>query len=357
MFKRLAEAKIAFSPKGKIFQFLGALVNFIKKPFVAIGTKIKNIFTGMSLGLAAFADKIGGLFTSSGKSTIFTRAVNRIKDLFSKQGPLSRFFGFFARIQGVFIGIGQVVGKLLWPIFALIGFIKGAKKGVEKESDTANKLIRGTISGIGGIFRILIGEFLDFLKQLLGFIIDLIPGVDGVREKFKEFSFAVFFDGLYNMIADSLITSLNMIRDTIADIGVEGIAANLATGLYLAVQKMMAFPKAIVAGGIGALKNMFSDPVGGFQEAFNKKMANESARIEALGEAMYIKADGRKEDGSYIKGLSEEGEALRMKAMAQDGVPISNELYQQSIKGGDTVIVQSEPESPFTRLFSNTASD
>jgi hypothetical protein len=352
-FKRLADAKLAFSPKSPIFKFLGMLVNFVKKPFTILITKVKGAFTGLSFALAGVADKIGGLFSQGGKTTIFTKAANRIKDLFSKQGPLSRFFGFFSQIQGVFRGIGQVVGKLLWPLLAVIGFVKGAAKESKKEEDTANKIIRGYIGGIGGIFRILIGEFLDFLKQALGFIIDLIPGVSGVREKFKEFSFADFFDKIYNMVADSLITSLNKIRDTISDIGIEGLTRNLTVGLFLAVKKMMAFPKAIVAGGIGALKNMFSDPVAGFQEAFNKKMANESARIEALSEAMYVKADGRKEDGSYIKGLSEEGAALRMKAMSQDGVPISNELYQQSIQGGDTVIIQQEEPNTFARLFAN----
>ena len=354
-FKALADAKLAFSPKGFVFRVLGGLVNFIKKPFTLIINKLRGAFTGMSFALAGIADKIAGLFSQSGKTNIFTKAVNRIKDLFSKQGPLSRFFGFFSQIQGVFRGIGQVVGKLLWPILAVVGFIKGATTEAKKEKDTANKVIRGYIGGVAGIFRILIGEFLDFLKQALGFIIDLIPGVDGVREKFAQFSFADFFDNLYNMVADGIINMLNKIRDTIDDIGIDGLTRNLAAGLYLAVQKMMAFPKAIVAGGIGALKNMFSDPVAGFQEAFNKKMADESARIEELGEAMYVKADGRKADGSYIKGLSEEGDRLRMQAMAQDGVPISNEMYQQSIQGGDTVIIQQEEPNVFARLFANSS--
>ena len=55
----------------------------------------------------------------------------------------------------------------------------------------------------------------------------------------------------------------------------------------------------------GALKNLFS-PVEGFTKAFNAKMANESAKIEAM-ESLKAKADGRTNDGGYIKGLSEEG--------------------------------------------------
>jgi len=351
MFKRLAEAKIAFSPQSPIFKFLGTLVNFIKKPFVAVVTKIKNAFTGISFGLAAFADKIASFFTSSGKITIFQKAANRIKDLFSKKGPLQLFFGFFSKIQGLFMGIGQVVGKLLWPVLALFGFIKGFLGGLKKEEDMANKLIRGVIGGIREAFRLLIGSFLDFLLITIpGFLLGLF-GLDNLKEKLQSFSFADFFDNIFNTIADGLINLLNNIRDTISDIGVGGLIKNIGISLMQMFMKITAFPKAVAAGAVGALKNLFS-PVEGFTKAFNAKMANESAKIEAM-ESLKAKADGRTNDGGYIKGLSEEGEMLRMRALAQDGAPISNEMYQQSIQGGDTVIIQQEEPNTFGRLFGN----
>lgn len=356
MFKRLAEAKIAFSPKSPIFKFLGNLINFIKKPFVAVITKIKNAFTGISFGLAAFADKIAGFFTSSGKSTIFQQAVNRIKELFAKQGPLSRFFGFFSRIQGLFVGIGQVVGKLLWPVLFLFGFIKGFMSDIKKEEDMANKLIRGFIGGIRDAFRILIGSFLDFIKQALGFLIDLIPGVDGVREKFKQFSFADFFDNLYNMFANGIINMLNKVRDTISDIGIGGLLKNVGVFLYTTFQKILAFPKAVGAGALAAIKNLFSSPVQAFNEAFQAKMANENARISAIQEGLYETADGRKADGEYIKGLSEEGDFLKQKAMFEDQAPgaLSQTEMLSLAMGGDTVFIQPpEEKSGFGRLFSN----
>ena len=352
-FKALADAKLAFSPKSPIFKFLGSLVNFIKKPFVLVIDKVKSAFTGISFALAGIADKVGGLFSSSGKTNIFTKAVERIKDLFSKQGPLSRFFGFFSQIQGVFRGIGQVVGKLLWPVLFLFGFIKGFMSDMKKEEDMANKIIRGFIGGIRDAFRILIGSFLDFIKQALGFLIDLIPGVDGIREKFAKFSFADFFDKLYNMFADGIINMLNKVRDTIADIGIGGLVKNIGISLMQMFMKITAFPKAVAAGAVGALKNLFS-PVEGFTKAFNAKMANESAKIEAM-ESLKAKADGRTNDGGYIKGLSEEGDRLKMQALGQDGAPISNEMYQQSIQGGDTVIIQQEEPSLFGRLFGNNS--
>jgi len=352
-FKALADAKLAFSPQGFIFRVLGGLVNFIKKPFTIVINKVRGAFTGLSFFFAGVADKIAGLFSSSGKANIFTKAANRIKELFAKQGPLSRFFGFFTRIQGLFRGIGQVVGKLLWPVLLVFGFLKGFISDVKKEEDLANKIIRGYFGGIRDAFRLLIGSFLDFLKQALGFIIDLIPGVDGIREKFAKFSFADFFDNLYNMVADGVINLLNKVRDTIADIGIGGLVKNIGISLMQMFMKITAFPKAVAAGAVGALKNLFS-PVEGFTKAFNAKMANESAKIEAM-ESLKAKADGRTNDGGYIKGLSEEGDRLKMQALGQDGAPISNEMYQQSIQGGDTVIIQQEEPSLFSRLFGNNS--
>ena len=356
-FKRLADAKLAFSPQGFVFKVLGGLVNFIKKPFTIVINKVRGAFIGLSFFFAGVADKIAGLFSSSGKANIFTKAANRIKELFHKQGPLYRFFGFFSQIKKIFMGICQVVGRLLWPVLFLFGFIKGFMKDMKKEEDLANKIIRGFIGGIRDAFRILIGSFLDFLKQALGFLIDLIPGVDGVREKFAKFSFADFFDRIYNLISDSIIHVLNRVRDTISDIGITGLIKNVGISLMQMFMKITAFPKAVAAGAVGALKNLFS-PVEGFTKAFNAKMANESAKIEAM-ESLKAKADGRTNDGGYIKGLSEEGDRLRMQAMAQDGVPISNESYTQVMQGGDTVFIgPPEPSNNgFFGFFGNTASD
>ena len=356
-FKALADAKLAFSPKGFVFKVLGGLVNFIKKPFTLIINKVRGAFLGLSFGLAGIADKIGGLFSQGGKTTIFTKAANRIKDLFSKQGPLSRFFGFFSQIQKLFMGIGQVVGKLLWPVLALFGFIKGAITESRKEKDTANKFLRGFIGGVRDAFRLLIGSFLDFLLITIpGFVLGLF-GADNLKEKLTSFSFADFFDNIFNTISDGLINLLNNIRDTIADIGIGGLVKNIGISLLQMFKKITAFPKAVGAGAVGALKNLAS-PVKGFNEAFQKKMNDESAKIDAM-EMFKVKADGRTEDGGYIKGLSEEGDRLRMQALARDGAPISNESYTQVMQGGDTVIVGPSESSNngYLNFYSNTASD
>lgn len=356
-FKALADAKLAFSPQGFVFRVLGGLVNFIKKPFTIVMTKVRGAFTGLSFFFAGVADKIAGLFSSSGKANIFTKAANRIKELFAKQGPLSRFFGFFTKIQGLFRGIGQVVGKLLWPVLALFGFIKGAITESKKEKDLANKFLRGFIGGIRDAFRLLIGSFLDFLLITIpGFVLGLF-GADNLKEKLTSFSFADFFDNIFNTIADGLINLLNNIRDTISDIGVGGLIKNIGISLMQMFKKITAFPKAVAAGAGAALLNLFS-PVKAFNEAFNAKMSNEQAKIDAM-DSLKTKMDGRNEDGGYIKGLSEEGDRLRMQALAQDGAPISNESYTQVMQGGDTVFIgPSEPSNNgYLNFYSNTASD
>ena len=356
-FQRLAEAKIAFSPKGKIFQFLGAVVNFIKAPFVAAINYIKGVGNSIALAFANFGNRIAGFFTTSGKSNIFTTALDRIKELFAKQGPLSRFFGFFSRIQGLFIGIGQIVGKLLWPILALIGFVRGFKEGYGIEEDSFNNFLRTYVTVIKNIFRILIGEFADFLKQLVGFVLDIFTlGNFDFRKRFKSFSFADFFDNIYDTVLERMLTFFNDIRDKVSDISFAGLIKNLGVFLYATFQKIMAFPKAVAAGAGAALMNIFS-PVKAFNEAFQQTMANEDARISAIEEGLYERRDGRVgmgEDGDYIKGLSEEGERLKMRAMYDDGAPISNQEMLSLMMGGDTVFIQPpEEKSGFSRFLSN----
>ena len=356
-FQRLAEARLAFSPKGVFFQILGGIVNFIKKPFVAAINYIKGVGNSIALAFANFGNRIAGLFTTSGKSSIFTTALQRLKDIFSKTGPLSQFFNFFRGIQSAFIAVGQAVGRFLWPLLALIGFFKGFKEGYGIEEDTFNNFLRTYVTILKNIFRLLIGEFADFLKQLLGFVLDIFTlGNFDFRKRFKSFSFADFFDNIYDAVLERMLSFFNDIRDKVSDISFAGLIKNLGVFLYATFQKIMAFPKAVAAGAGNALLNLFS-PVKAFNEAFQKTMADEDARISAIEEGLYERRDGRVgmgEDGDYIKGLSEEGNMLKMRAMYDDGAPISNQEMLSLMMGGDTVFIQPpEEKSGFSRFLSN----
>ena len=161
---------------------------------------------------------------------MFQKMGENVVKFFQKSGPLARFFGFFSAIQGAFISLGKVIGsKILFPIFGAIGAVLAIFKDIKGIDDGIERFIRGFFAAFRGAFRILIGEFADFLKQAIGFIIDLIPGVDGVREVFGRFSFADFFDNLFFMIADFYVEIVNQIRDTIADIGIGGMLKNIGS--------------------------------------------------------------------------------------------------------------------------------
>ena len=216
-FKGLTELKFGIKSNSKLFTLVGELFNFIKGPFVntftALKANIKNIVTTLTLFIGGTFDKIASAFTGKDGS-MFKKTGENVVKFFEKSGPLRRFFGFFQAIQNAFIQLGKVIGsKILFPIFGAIGAVMAIFKDIKGIDDSVERFVRGFFAAFRGAFRILIGEFADFLKQSIGFIIDLIPGVDGIREVFGKFSFADFFDELFFMIADFYVEIINQIRD------------------------------------------------------------------------------------------------------------------------------------------------
>lgn len=349
-FKGLTDLKFGISSNSKFFTAIGNFLNFLKGPFVsaftAIGAKVKGITTGLTLFVGGTFDKIASVFTGRDGS-IFKDIGKNIVKFFEKSGPLRRFFGFFSAIQNAFIQLGKVIGsKVLLPIFAVIGAAMGIFQDIKGVSDGVEKFIRGWFGAARGAFRIVVGEFLDFLKQMVGFVIDLIPGVDGVREVFGKFSFADFFDELFFMIADFYVEIVNQIRDTIADIGISGMLKNMALELALVFAKIVDFPIAIGKGAAAALLAAApggKTPMDEFNRAFNEQMEG--------GAASYIKskmtvADGLGEDGSELEYKSD---------MYGEGNAMYQQLNQQNTSniGGDnlTITGTTDDETVLNRMF------
>jgi len=335
-FKALAEAKIAFKPQGVVFQVLGAIVNFVKKPFVALLNKLKGAFTGISFGIAKFADNIGGFFTKDGKSTFFQKTANNLKTFFSKTGPLKIFFQFFAGIQNLFIRIGTFLGsKLLFPLFGLIGGIMGVIKDIKGSVSAGEKLIRGVSGFTRGVVRILIGEFLDFLKQAFGLILDIVTfGAFDLRKKFKEFSFADFFDSLFFAFADFWVETFHTIKDVIDDISIGGLIKNMLVMLGSIFTRILDFPVAVAKGAAAAL---FTRPLAGpeeriakFNEAFQDHMNN--SLTDRLMSQM-VPFDGKNSEGEDIEYKSATMKRLEASATEMVG-PIQQSV--QSNFGGDS---------------------
>jgi len=349
-FKGLTELKFGITSNSKFFTGIGQFLNFLKGPFVntfnALKTNIKNIVTSLSLFIGGTFDKVASAFTGKDGS-MFKDTAKNLGKFFDKAGPLKRFFQFFTTIQGAFIQLGKVIGsKILFPIFGAIGAVMAIFKDIKGIDDSVERFVRGFFAAFRGAFRILIGEFADFLKQALGFIIDLIPGVDGIREKFGKFSFADFFDELFFMIADFYVEVINTIRDTVADIGVGGMLKNMALELALVFAKIVDFPIAIAKGAAAALLAAApggKTPMGEFNRAFNEQMES--------GAASYIKSKMTVADG-----LDSEGNELEYKSdMYGEGKALYQNLNQQNTSniGGDnlTITGTTDDETVLNRMF------
>lgn len=334
-FAGLKDMKFAIDSNSKLFAMIGVGLNALKQPIINFGNKVKGFFVNV-------VNKLGGVLDDALKffggvdGTKFKNAGTRIRQFFSAQGPLSMFFSFFQKLQTIFIQLGRVIGsKLLFPIFGIIGGIQGFFEDTSKEMEKGERVIRGYVGFIRGAFRILIGEFLDFLKQALGFIIDLIPGVDGMRERFGEFSFADFFDNLYFAFADFLTHNINLIRDSLADISFGGLLKNMALSLVGVLARIADFPVAIAKGAIAALTTRFragpQERMEAFSQAYKEHM---EGGMSGYIESLKTQIDGLDSEGNEIDYLSDEFNMLKRGTdnFGRGGLDLSS----SSVTGGDT---------------------
>lgn len=345
-FKGLTDLKFGIKSNSMLFKKIGELINFIKGPiistFAAIGDKVRGAISSLTLFIGGTFDKIASVFTGKDGS-MFQKMGQNIVEFFKRSGPLARFFGFFTAIQGAFISLGKVIGsRLLLPIFALIGSVMAIFEDTRGVTDGVEKYLRGLVALSRGAFRMIVGEFADFVKQAIGFIIDLIPGVDGVREYFGKFSFADFFDNLFFMVADFYVEIVNQIRDTIADIGIGGMLKNIGLELGMIFGRIVDFPIAIAKGAMAAIKNALSGPAAAkkaFADTFNEQMSS--------GVTSYLQ-----DKMTVADGLDSKGEDLEYRSDAyKDGT----HMYQQgkSLNPAGSVFSQTTNEYAQSIMVNN----
>jgi len=352
-FKGLTELKFGIKANSLIFKKAGDFINFVKGPFVstfaAMSDKVKGVFTTLINTFGATFDKIAAVFTGKEGST-FANLGNRITAFFSKSGPLKTFFEFFSKIQFAFRQLAKVIGsKILFPIFGAIGAIKGTLADIKDITDSPERFIRGFVGSFRGAFRILIGEFLDFIKQAVGFIIDLLPGVEGVREKFKEFSFADFFDEMYFAVADYFVEMVNAVRDTIDDISWGGIFQNMGLQIMAIFAKIADFPIAIAKGAWAALTAGLTasgeERMAAFSAAFADQMNNglQSAILDKMVTADGVNAETG-EDMQYKSNMYQSGGAPLQILDARNNARQTSNIT--NIMGSGT-----ENEGAYARMF------
>lgn len=343
LFAGFSKMESQIKASGLVGQGVNKLVQMILKPFKRLMNLPKRIGIVFARGLDAATASVKGAGSN------FTKIGTKIFMFFKNLPILNSIFGALDKFKEVFRRFGMVFGQILRPVLGIIGFITGFIKGLKSQEDGLNKIIAGVLGGIKGAFRMLVGSLLDFFVITIpAFILGLF-GFKGAKDKLKSFSFADFFDKIFDTITDGLISFLNLIRESLADIGVGGIIKNIGLSLMAIFAKISAFPKAVAAGAFAAIKAAMpggEGPGEAFSRKFNEVMSKGKAAADAF-EAMKEKRDGRDSDGNIIKGLSDEGKMLAMEAKREKypAGPPTQQLSYQNVTGGATVIVNGDAPS------------
>ena len=206
-----------FGPGSKLTLFLNQVRIFFRKLFKVlgpIGTAIKKVlgFVG-SIGIV-----IGKGFQAvgTGISKIGDFAKTLLKPfqfILSKLGVVGRIIGSVAK----FIG-----GPITLAIFGLFDFVKGFFNAFKKtEDDTRSfgqRIIDGLLGGVKGIIKGFVTVPLDLIKDGIAFIMGLV-GLDGLKEKMKNFSFTELFDKAFDYIfsSEGLLADIKGIFSSIID--------------------------------------------------------------------------------------------------------------------------------------------
>lgn len=179
----------------KAFKFLrngfDKAVKLITKPFKAIGNFFKPIIDA--------AKKITGTIApaSGSSNTMFQSLAN----FFKKFRGLAKHFFKFGRV------IGQVIGKLAWPIQVIIGafeFVTGAIQGFKKSerTGTLGKLIDGIWQGVVDLVKFIVLWPLDMTRKVWAWIMEKL-GFEDAAENLRSFSFQDLFQNLMDKIKDA----------------------------------------------------------------------------------------------------------------------------------------------------------
>lgn len=354
-FEAFTKLKTSLNLTSKLGVGLTNGVNFLLKPLQSL----KNLLSNLGGILAGGIDKaFNGIKVGTANFTGFgTKILNFIKNT-----PfLKTIFSFLGAFRGAFMVFGQLIGKLAWPVIALIGFVKGFFDGAKKETDGLNKFISGWFSGFKTAFRYLIGDFADLLfKDLPAWLLGLF-GFDKLSEKLKgAFDISDFFDGIFDTISDMYIAFFNNLRDSIGDIGVSGIVKNMMISLADKLREIALFPAAIVAAASAALAaavtfGIIKSPLEAFSDVYNATMALGKAKLNAKR----VVADGRDSDGYAIDALTAEGQRLSREAQdaGAEKRPVIINNTNNSNKGGDTIAIGPDFNNPDFSFLGNQYSD
>ena len=264
-----------FGPITKGFAKIGKVL----KPF---GTKVKTFFTTIKNGFVKVGQKIFGFFEKIAK---FFRGFSKN----AKQGPgvISRLSKFFKPFLEIGKAIGRVGAKFLIPIGiaieGLVGFFTRFKDKEFAKKGFGAKLLAGLVGAIEGILIGFIAWPIDFLKNVLAFILDKV-GLDNWAEGLRSVSLVEWVKGLFDKLLAFLATKF----DDVKNVGVMEKIKNFFTSIG---EKIVDFFGSIgdFIKGLGpatsaaldaALK--FRNPITAFRDSLAGSMAAGQAEREEI---------------------------------------------------------------------------
>ena len=181
---------------GTIKSFFTSVITSLFKPFTDVGRAFKDILTQFGV-------------ISKGKGPLAS-IINSIKNL---GGLLNKF-------KGVFRVLGIAIGKLIFPIIAIIDFVRGIFDSLKTSTFTSPiaKAIDALLTGVGFAVGGFMGGLLDLIKDAVSWIADKL-GFEGFSEFLDSFSIremvergfsdmAEFFSSLFNDFIPALIAGV-----------------------------------------------------------------------------------------------------------------------------------------------------
>lgn len=343
-FNGLKVFRTATGQFGKLgfFGKLGKILGTLAKPFKAIGNivkSIKNYVLAPMKGIGAVLAPLKSMMPSGGGSKIMKPAMGVIKRVMSIMRSVGKAAFMF----------GRVLGRLFLPITVLMSVFdtfKGALSGFDKYKDKGflEGIIGGLFGGISGLLTGLIGMPLDLLKSGVSWIASKL-GFENFSEQLDSFSFSDMISNLFTSITDTIVGFIGSIKDSIADIGIGGMLANMGIELMKILKKIAMFPLAVAAGAVGALAGAFSidsSASEGFMNAFNKVMSAGDATLDS----MKIQGDGMNEKGEEIKTTSAENSQGQSNLVTAAGSNSTVAVADNSKKSNvTTTIINSQPKN------------
>ena len=255
------------SIKGMVINVQMALNNSIVKPFKSVVGYFKGIGTKV------------GLFANSAKGVA---------------GTVSKSAGIFSGVIKAIAPMGKKLLSFFPPIRIALNIfetIKGALDGFKAFSGGSmfEKIIGGLTGALGGLLVGTVGILADFAKNVISWLLRKV-GLGGIADMLDSFSYVHiiqdFFAGMATFVTDVFSNLFAGFEDGIGP-GIMGILASMTR--Y--VKKILMLPLALIAGGVGALANLFSQkgPKQGFMEAFGKvfNFGDDAMMTKAQKDNMY----------------------------------------------------------------------